>query len=137
MKENTRWVRTWIVILTVVDCGISAYLPPVSNAIAWTTSWMIPMTLMFVIGMLYKRSNFSAIFTILLCWLINVLLSVTPLLSVLHIDGVNYSIVMIIVTLVVGFVTTALDRKAKPAFIKVYKKQRAEWDAEQHLAATN
>jgi Na+/proline symporter len=134
MKEDRKWVRFWLVALTVLNLVIATVLPTVSNAVLWTVSWMAPCSIVFIIGMLYKRSTFSAIFTIAVCWIVNVLLSVTPIMPMLRIDGVNYAIVMIILTLIIGFIMTGLDKTAKPAFIKVYKQQRADWDAVRKLA---
>ncbi|MDR1797455.1 MAG: sodium:solute symporter family protein [Clostridiales Family XIII bacterium] len=133
-KEDAKWVRIWIFILIVLDIVVATVLPPVSNTILWTVAWMVPPSLMFVIGMFYKRSTFSCIFTIIVNWIFNVILTVTPLMNIMHIDGVNYAIVMIILTLIIGFITTGLDKSAKPAFFKVYKQQRGEWDAKRSVA---
>lgn len=134
-KKETLWVRIWIVVLTVLACVVAAYLPSVSAGITWGTSWMTPLCIMFIIGMCFKRSNAGAIATIVICWIVNTLFSLTNLMQILHIDGNNYAPAMCVLSLVLGLIFTALDKNAKPAFYRVYRKQREEWNVAHGITA--
>ena len=43
----------------------------------------------------------------------------------LHLDGNNNSVGMVVVSFVVGIILTATDSTAKPAMIKLYKTNKA------------
>lgn len=129
LQENNKWIRLWLVVFAVGAIAVSAYLPAVTSAITWVFSWMAPIFFMFVVGMHYKRSTKACIATWAICWVINIILSLTPIMDILGINGNNYAIVMMIFSVILGFGFTALDKNAKPAFIQVYKAERAAYDA--------
>ena len=137
LKQNNRWIRFYLVLFAVFAIAISAYLPAVTDAITWVFSWMAPIFFMFVVGMHYKRSSKACIATWIICWVANMILSLTPLMSILGINGNNYAIVMMILSVVFGFGLTALDKNAKPSFISVYKSERAAYDARRAAKAKN
>ena len=135
LKENNRWIRIYLIIFAVGAIAVSAYMPAVTDAITWVFSWMAPIFFMFVVGMHYKRSVKACIATWVICWIANMVLSLTNLMDVLGINGNNYAIVMMILSVVFGFGLTALDKNAKPSFVKVYKQERAAYDARRAAAA--
>lgn len=134
-KEESTYSRIYILIIACSAIAVAAFLPPVTAAITWVFSWMTPVFFMFVIGMHYKRSTKACIATWVLCWIINIILSVTDIMTILKINGNNYAIVMMIFALIFGFLFTALDKNAKPPFKKLYAEQRAAWEAARHAKA--
>ena len=134
MKQEGRYTRIVIVIFGIVAIAVSTLLPTVTPAIVWCFSWTTPMFVMFAIGMHFKRSTIGCLVTWIIAWVLNMLLSLTPIMEMMHLEGNNYSIYMLVVSLVFGYLLTALDKKAKPSFISEYKKLRAQWDAEKTAA---
>ena len=98
-------------------------------ALTWGMAWFIPLFFLFVIGMKWKRSAKGALATVIICWVFNMLLTFTPLASVFHLEGNNYSIFMIVLSVVLGLLFTALDKNAMVNYRTVYNEQRAAFDA--------
>lgn len=136
LKQEGKYTRIVIICFAIVCIAVSTLLPTVTPAIVWCFSWTTPMFIMFAIGMHYKRSTMACFVTWIIAWVLNMVLSLTPLMQVMGLEGNNYSIYMLVVSLVFGYILTALDKNAKPSFISVYKKQKAEWDAEKGTAAS-
>ena len=133
-EQEGKYTRITIVIFAIVAIGVSTLLPTVTPAIVWCFSWTTPMFIMFAIGMHYKRSTFACLTTWIIAWVFNMLLSLTPIMEMMHLEGNNYSIYMLVISLVFGYLLTALDKKAKPSFFSEYKALRAKWDAEKEAA---
>lgn len=128
LKQEGLYTRVAIIIFDVLCIAVSSLLPTVSPAIVWCFSWTTPMFIMFMVAMHYKRSTQACIITWVICWVLNMFLSLTPMLEVMGIGGNNHAPVMLVVSLIFGYGLTALDKNAKPAFIKVYKEKRAAYD---------
>ena len=100
-----------------------------NSTITWGFSWFIPLFFMFIIGMNWKRSKKAAWITIIACWVMNMILTFTGLAAALNLEGNNHSIFLVVISIVLGIIITALDKDAKPKFTSVYAKQRAAFDA--------
>jgi len=135
LKQEGRYTRIVIVIFGIVAIAVSTLLPSVNPAIVWCFSWTTPMFVMFAIGMHYKRSTWGCIVTWVIAWIMNMVLSLTPLMEMMHLEGNNYAIYMLVISVVFGYLFTALDKNAKPSFASEYKKLRAQWDAEKNNVA--
>ncbi|MCD8331996.1 MAG: sodium:solute symporter family protein [Oscillospiraceae bacterium] len=129
-KREAKLSRTWIIIggLTAAIAAVTIQAQT-NSALTWGFSWFVPLFFMFLIGMFWKRSRVGALITLIVCWAFNILLTFTPLASVFGLEGNNYAIFMIVLSVVLGVVTTALDKNASVNFRSVYIKQRAEYDA--------
>ena len=59
------------------------------------------------------------------------LVSYTGIAAAFNLEGNNHSIFLCVISIVLGIILTAVDKKAKPAFVPIYEKQRAAYDAAQ------
>jgi len=121
-------------VLLVVICGSAAFSASLieantAMALTWGMAWNIPMFAMFIIGLHWKRSRMACLVTLIFCWILNILLTFTPLREVLGMDGNTFAIFMAVASAVLGVVLTAIDRNAKGSIKKMYKAQRAAFDA--------
>ena len=129
LKQDGLYTRITVICFTVVCTSVAKLLPSVNAAIVWAFSWTTPMFVMFVVGMHYKRSTKACLTTWIIAWVLNMVLSVTPLMQVMHLEGNNHALYMFVVSLIFGYGLTALDKNAKPPFVKLYKERRAAYDA--------
>jgi len=128
-KEGTL-ARIWIVLagLTAAIAAVNIK-DAVNTTITWGFSWFIPLFFMFLIGLYWKRSTVAAMVTIFACWACNLALSFTNMAAKFNLEGNNHSIFLVVISLVLGLLITGLDKNAKPSFKKLYKEQRAAYDA--------
>jgi SSS family solute:Na+ symporter len=129
-KRESMISRVWIVVAGATAAFAAVTIQAQTNtALTWGFAWFIPMFFMFIIGMKWKRSRMGALVTIVICYLFNILLTFTPLAYVFHLEGNNYSIFMIVLSICLGLLFTALDKNAEISYRKLYDIQRAEFDA--------
>jgi len=129
-KKETAVLR----VLLVVICGSAGITASMieantAGALTWGMTWNIPMFAMFVIGLHWKRSRIACAVSLIFCWILNIALTFTPLASVFAMDGNTYAIFMCVASAVLGVLFTAFDRSAKISVKKMYKIQRAAFDA--------
>lgn len=130
-KREASLSRLWIILGGITSAFAAVTIQAQTNAaLTWGFAWFVPLFFLFFIGMYWRRSRVGALFTLIVCWIFNILLTFTPLASVFGLEGNNYSIFMIALSLGLGIITTALDKKAKPNFRGVYTKQRAAYNAQ-------
>jgi SSS family solute:Na+ symporter len=129
-KRETMISRVWILLAGSTAAFAAVAIQAQTNtALTWGWAWFVPMFFIFVIGMKWKRSRKGAMATIIICWVLNVVLTFTPLAAVFHLEGNNYSIFMIILSVCLGLLFTALDKNAAISYRKLYEIQRAAFDA--------
>lgn len=129
-KKEASLSRTWIIIGGITAAFAAVTIQAQTNAaLTWGFAWFVPLFFMFIIGMFWKRSRMGALITLIVCWVFNIVLTFTPLAAVFGLEGNNYSIFMIVLSLGLGIITTALDKNASPNFRSVYTRQRAAYDA--------
>jgi SSS family solute:Na+ symporter len=121
---HMKWLRGAIIVIAGLACITSTLLPSVNTSMVWLFSWLLPAFWMFVFGMHWKRSCRAALATTIICAIVNCIWSFSDMASILHMDGNNNSIVMLVFTMVVGAVLTALDKDAKPSLVSLYKKDK-------------
>lgn len=135
--ENTL-SRVWIVLACFIAAIAAVTIQAQTNmAITWGFSWFIPMFILFIIGMHWKRSPKASLVTLIVCWILNIVLSFTNLAATFNLEGNNYSIFLCVTSIVLGVIGTALDKNAKPGFVGVYERQRAKYDAEKAASAAS
>jgi SSS family solute:Na+ symporter len=123
-KQETYWVRIWILIVSFTGVWISLGVPNIVQAMTWRITFEIPLFVMMILGFLWKCSSRAGIVSVLFCWALNCVLTFTGWAALVRLEGNNYSIFMLIFSLIIGFSLTAADRKAKPGMIKRYKAQK-------------
>lgn len=130
-KREGTLSRVWIIIGGFTAAFAAVTIQAQTNAaLTWGFAWFVPLFFLFAIGMFWKRSRMGAMITLLVCWAFNILLTFTPLAAMFGLEGNNYSIFMIVLSLVLGVITTALDKNASVNFRSVYTEQRAAYDAQ-------
>jgi SSS family solute:Na+ symporter len=134
LKQEGFYTRLIIIIFDATCIALSTLLPAVAPAIVWALSWATPMFIMFVVAMHFKRSTVACIITWIICWGMNMIMSLTPILEMVGWGGNNHALVMVILAVIFGYGLTALDKNAKPSFVSVYKSKRAEWDLTHNAA---
>ena len=127
-KQETFWVRVWILIVSFTGVWISMGVPNIVQAMTWRITFEIPLFVMMMLGFLWKCSSLAGIVTVLFCWVLNCLLTFTGWAALARLEGNNYSIFMLIFSLLIGVSLTAADRKAKAGMIKRYKAQKWSHD---------
>jgi SSS family solute:Na+ symporter len=129
-KKEGLLSRLWVILAGISAAFVAVKIKAaVNTTITWGFSWFIPLFFMFIIGLYWKRSKLAAIVTILVCWACNLALSFTNMAAAFNLEGNNHSIFLCVLSIVFGVILTALDRNAKKSFSKLYKEQRAEYDA--------
>ena len=123
-KQETFWVRVWILIVAFTGVWVALGVPNIVQAMTWRLTFEIPLFVMMMLGFFWKRSSRAGIVTVLFCWVLNCILTFTGLAALVRLEGNNYSIFMLIFSLLIGVSLTAADRKAKPGMIKRFKEQR-------------
>lgn len=124
-KEQMTWLRGAIIIFAGGACIMSTLLPSVNTSMVWLFAWLLPAFWMFVFGMHWKRSAKAAFITIIVSAIANCIWTFSNLAPLFHLEGSNNSLVMLFFTMVVGLITTAMDKDAKPGMISEYKKDKA------------
>lgn len=130
-RKTENWLgRLWIVLFAAIAAFFGVSVQGQANlALSWGWGWFIPLFIMFFIGMKWKRSRVGSLIVVFACWIVNCVLTFTPLAANLGLEGNNYSIFMFVLSLVLGFIITALDKNALPPYRKVYGVQRAAFEA--------
>lgn len=129
-KQQTRLIRIIIVIITVISIVICNLQPAPVEMVNWIFSFGIPVFVMAVIGMWWKRSEMATIITFIITWIAvciwstfglqNTLAASNPAFAQLH---VNY--VSLIFAIILGLILTAV-LPGKPGLYKGKGKKKAE-----------
>lgn len=103
-KDVTRVTRIGIVVFGVLAMGISVFMPPILNGVAWLLAWMTPVFWVLVYGLFWKRNQNAVIAGLLTAWILNSLWSFTDLPARVGLAGVHNAYV----TFTSGFVVMTL-----------------------------
>ncbi len=133
-KQKMSYVRIAVICFAVGGTALSTCLPAVDSAIVWLFAWLLPAFWVFVFGMFWKRSNRAAFWTLIISAVANMIWTYTSLPTILHLDGNNNSIGMVVVSFVVSIILTATDKNAKPGMIKLYKKNKFDVISKKYAA---
>ncbi len=128
MSETKRlkWIRICVIIFALGGTALSTCLPSVDSAIVWLFAWLLPAFWVFVFGLLWKRSILAAFWTLIISGVFNMVWTFTSLPAMLHLDGNNNSIGLVVVSLVLSVFLTAIDKNAKPGMAKLYKQDKKQ-----------
>lgn len=123
-QEQASMVRVVLVILGVLAIAISGLQPNVIHAINWIFSWLIPVFVLCIIGLFWKRSAGAAISTMVVSWIINCLWSMTSFPENIGLANVHNAFVALAVSIILGLVLTAM-LPGSQGFFKEKKSQQA------------
>ncbi len=124
MKMQNRYIRIVIFVTFLFGTAMGAILPEVSAAMTWLFAWMLPGCWMFIFGIWWKRSKAAAFWSLLICGIFNCFWTFTKLPYVFHLEGNNNSIGLLVVSILVYVIITALDKNAEGPFKKLYIENR-------------
>ena len=130
-KREAKISRIAIIIAGATAAFAAVTIQAQTNqALTWGFAWFVPLFFMFMIGMHWKRSSKGALITLIICWVFNCILTFAPSVAAYFgLEGNNYSIFMIVLSVVLGIIFTAVDKNAGKKYTAVYKEQRAAYDA--------
>ena len=125
--QQMKYLRIAIFVFGFGACFVSTLLPSVNTSMVWLFSWLLPAFWMFVFGMHWKRSSKACFTTTIVCAVVNCLWTFVPAIpAFFHLEGNNNSIAMLVITMLVGIITVAADKDAKPSMVWEYRNNRAE-----------
>ena len=133
-KQKVISLRVAVTVFAVGGTALSTTLPAIDSAIVWLFAWLLPAFWVFVFGMFWKRSSRAAFWTLIITAIANMIWSFTSLPTLLHLDGNNNSVGMVVVSFVVGIILTATDKNAKPGMIKLYKTNKSAAISKEYAA---
>ncbi|NLL51432.1 MAG: hypothetical protein GX248_01860 [Peptococcaceae bacterium] len=134
LKQEAFWVRFWIIVIAVTGVWVALGVPNINLAMTWRVTFEIPLFIMMMIGLLWKCSSMAGIVTVLFCWILNCVLTFTGWAALVHLEGNNYSIFMLVFSLLLGVILTAIDKKAKPGILKRFRAQKIEFDRRRSIS---
>lgn len=127
--QRTKYIRILIIIITIVSIAICNLQPAPVEMVNWIFSFGIPVFVMAVIGMWWKRSETATIITFIVTWIAvciwstfglqNALAANHPAFAQMH---VNY--ISLIFALIFGLIFTAV-LPGKPGLYKGKRKVKA------------
>ena len=107
--DERRVTRIGILVLGALAMAVAGYLPPIVSAINWLFAWMTPVFWLIIFGLFWKRSNFAAIWTMILSWVANSLWSFSSLPEILGFPGLPNVYITLLVSIVSGVLLTMLS----------------------------
>lgn len=122
-EEQIRIMRIVIVVAGVVGI-IGANLDPmVSTGINWIFSFGIPIFVLAMIGLFWKRSEKAALWTLGISWIINILWTMTPIKGWIGLADLHIAYVALPVAVLLGVILTIV-LPSKPGYFKHLKQEK-------------
>ena len=103
-NDVTQATRIGIVVFGVLAMGVSVFMPPILNGVAWLLAWMTPVFWVLVYGLFWKRNQNVVVAGLLTAWTLNSLWSYTDISGWIGLGGVHNAYV----TFISGFVVMTL-----------------------------
>lgn len=107
-KQKAKYSRIIIVIIGIISIAICNFQPAVVDMVNWCFSFGIPVFVMGVIGLWWKRSAKASVITFVITWIAVCIWSTCGLQSSLGMTNFHVNYVALIAALVVGIITTAI-----------------------------
>ena len=109
--------RVIIIIIGIVSIAICNFQPAVVDMVNWCFSFGIPVFVMGVIGLWWKRSAKASIITFIVTWVAVCIWSTFGLQASLGWDNFHVNYIALIVSVIVGVITTAACSGKKGLFV--------------------
>ncbi len=123
-KEKTLVMRIVIVIVGVLAIVLSNFQPTVVTTINWIFTWGVPMFVMMVIGLCWKRNAKAAVITYAVSWIANILWVTCGLQEKLGWMNFHQVYLCTIISVVLGLVLTAVLPGTKPGFFRLSREEQ-------------
>jgi SSS family solute:Na+ symporter len=116
--QKTRLTRIIIVIIGVVSVLICNFQPAVVNMVNWSFAFGIPVFVMTIIGLWWKRSQKASIITFITTWIVVCIWSTFGLQDHLGWANFHVSYMSLIFSVIVGIISTAACEGRPGLFVK-------------------
>ena len=116
-KQKSTMSRVIIIIIGIVSIAICNFQPAVVDMVNWCFSFGIPVFVMGVIGLWWKRSAKASIITFIVTWVAVCIWSTFGLQASLGWDNFHVNYIALIVSVIVGVITTAACSGKKGLFV--------------------
>ena len=123
-KEKTLVMRIMIVIVGVLAIILSNFQPSVVTTINWIFTWGVPMFVMMVIGLCWKRNTKAAVITYFVSWIANVVWITCGVQEKLGMMNFHQVYLCTIISVVLGIVLTAVLPGTKPGYFRLSKEEQ-------------
>jgi len=127
--SKTRVMRIMIVIFGIIAIALSNFQPTVVTTINWIFTWAVPMFVMAIIGLWWKRNTKAAVITMIVSWIANVVYVTCGVQAALGSDTFHQVYLCLIISLVLGIILTAVLPNGKPGLFKVLREKKAQMQA--------
>ena len=118
-----------IVVFGIIAIALSNFQPAVVTTINWIFTWAVPMFVMAVIGLWWKRNTKAAVITMIVSWVANVVYVTCGVQALLGSDTFHQVYLCLIISLVLGIILTAVLPGGKPGLFKVLREKKAQMQA--------
>lgn len=117
-KQEAKYIRIFITVGAVICCIMAQTLPTIVVMFTWIYSFMIPVALLFVFGMWWKRNAKVGVLTFVISWLVATFWTFgTGVLEKFGLENIHVSYVIIVVSLAVLIIGN-LVTKGRPGYFK-------------------
>jgi SSS family solute:Na+ symporter len=129
-KNATEKQKTLVTRIAIVIIGIAAVVlcnsqPTVVTTINWIFTWAVPLFVMMVIGLTWKRNTVAVVITFFAAWITNMIWTTFGLQSRLGADTIHGVYVTLAVTLIFGIILTAVLPGRQGLFKEIKKEKVA------------
>lgn len=124
-KEKTLVMRIMIVIVGILAIVLCNFQPTVVTTINWIFTWGVPLFVMLVIGLCWKRNTTAAMITMFVSWIANIVWVTCGLQERLGMVNFHQVYLCMIVSVILGLVLTAVLPGTKPGYFRLSKEEKA------------
>ena len=117
-EQKTRLTRIIIVVIGVISIMICNFQPAVVAMVNWSFAFGVPVFVMAIIGLWWKRSKKASIITFLLTWIIVCIWSTFGLQDYLGWVNFHVTYTSLISSIVMGVLTTGACEGKRGLFVK-------------------
>lgn len=121
--QKTKLTRILIFVIGVISILICNFQPLPTPMVNWIFSFGIPVFVMAVIGIWWKRSEMATVITFVVTWIVVCIWSTFGLQDALGLANFHVNYISLIVSLVLGVILTAVLPGKKGLYVDAKKKK--------------
>ena len=118
-------MRIMIVIVGILAIVLCNFQPTVVTTINWIFTWGVPLFVMLVIGLCWKRNTTATMITMFVSWIANIVWVTCGLQERLGMVNFHQVYLCMIVSVILGLVLTAVLPGTKPGYFRLSKEEKA------------
>ncbi|MCR5666552.1 MAG: sodium:solute symporter family protein [Eubacterium sp.] len=123
-KQKTTLTRVCIIIIGVIAICICNFQPAVVDMVNWSFAFGIPIFVMVLLGLWWKRSTTAAVITFVVTWIAVCIWTTFGLQTTLGLANFHVDYISLLFSIPIGIITTAVC-KGKPGYFRDKKKKAA------------